>query len=88
MFFHPFVDFRDFPDSEVMLEQLGMGIKLGLRNAVYDPSTNPAAKPPGSQIGYGQRISDKKPCVSVFLEKIFQETQPAGKDFPGKFLAF
>ena len=53
MFFHPFVDFRDSPDSQVMLEQLGMGIKLGLRNAVYDPSTNPTAKPPGSQIGYG-----------------------------------
>ena len=88
MFFHPFVDFRDFPDSEVMLEQLGMGIKLGLRNAVDDPSTNPAAQPPGSQIGYGQRISDKKPCVSVFLKKIFQETQPARKDFLGEFLAF
>ena len=88
MFFHPFVDFRDSPDSKVMLEQLGMGIKLGLRNAVYDPSTNPAAQPPGSQIGYGHRISDKKPCVSVFLEKIFQVTQPAGKDFPGEFLAF
>ena len=88
MFFHPFVDFRDFPDSQVMLEQLGMGIKLGLRNAVYDPSTNPTAKPPYSQIGYGQRISDKKPCVSVFLKKIFQETQPTGKDFPGEFLAF
>ena len=88
MFFHPFVDFRDSPDSQVMLKQLGMGIKLGLRNTVYDPSTNPAAQPPGSQIGYGQRISDKKPCVSVFLEKIFQETQPAGKDFPGEFLAF
>ena len=41
MFFHPFVDFRDFPDSQVMLKQLGMGIKLGLRNAVDDPSTNP-----------------------------------------------
>ena len=53
MFFHPFVDFRDFPDSQVMLKQLGMGIKLGLRNAVDDPSTNPAAQPPGSQIGYG-----------------------------------
>ena len=88
MFFHPFVDFRDSPDSQVMLKQLGMGIKLGLRNAVYDPSTNPTAQPPGSQIGYGQRISDKKPCVSVFLKKIFQETQPTGKDFPGEFLAF
>ena len=88
MFFHPFVDFWDFPDSQVMLEQPGMGIKLGLRNAVYDLSTNPAAKPPGSQIGYGQRISDKKTCVSVFLKKIFQETQPAGKHFPGEFLAF
>ena len=81
MFFHPFVDFRDFPDSEVMLEQLRMGIKLGLRNAVYDPTTNPAAQPPGSQIGYGQRITDKKTCVSVFLEKIFQETQPPGCGF-------
>ena len=88
MFFHPFVDFRDFPDSQVMLEQRRMGVKLGLRNAVYDPSTNPAAQPPDSQIGYGQRISDKKTCVSVFLEKIFQETQPAGEDFPGEFLAF
>ena len=88
MFFHPFVDFRDFPDSQVMLEQLRMGIKLGLRNAVYDPTTNPVAQPPGSQIGYGQRITDKKTCVSVFLEKIFQETQPAGEDFPGEFLAF
>ena len=88
MFFHPFVDFRDFPDSQVMLKQLGMGIKLGLRNAVDDPSTNPAAQPPGSQIGYGQRISDKKTCVSIFLKKIFQETQPAGKDFLGEFLAF
>ena len=82
MFFHPFVDFRDFPDSQVMLKQLGMGIKLGLRNAVDDPSTNPAAKPPGSQIGYGQRISDKKTCVSVFLKKIFKETKPAWKDSP------
>ena len=88
MLFHPFVDFTDSPDSQVMLEQLGMGIKLGSRNAVYDPSTNPAAKPPGSQIGNGQRITDKKPCVSVFLEKIFQVTQPAGKDFQGEFLAF
>ena len=43
MFFHPFVDFRDFPDSQMKLEQLGMGIKLVLRNADYDPSTNPAA---------------------------------------------
>ena len=88
MFFHPFVDFRDSPDSQVMLKQLGMGIKLGLRNAVDDPSTNPAAQPPGSQIGYGQRISDKKTCVSVFIKKILQETQPAGKDFTGEFLAF